>query len=248
MIKTFNVKLVVFYISLILLTPAISLADAFQVLSNQIMEELQKFYPVRSTEMGIHSYDHRFTDYSSSSVKKMIGKLNRFEKKLYKYRGAKLSAHNKINYKLLKSNVDIALQDLKKIRWHKKSPQLYVDEAVNGLYFLVLSPHAPMSEKIATILVRMRAVPKLFATARKNLKKPPQIYIDAAIKSLEDGISFYKDVAGDISKQHPERADQLMKYSTRAREAMNDFINFLSTMTPGKDKSFAIGKNNFDYK
>lgn len=248
MIKTFNVKLLVFYISLILLTPAISLADAFQVLSHQIMEELQSFYPVRSTEMGIHSYDHRFTDYSSSSVKKMIGKLNRFEKKLYKYRGAKLSAHNKINYKLLKSNVDIALQDLKKIRWHKKSPQLYVDEAVNGLYFLVLSPHAPMSEKIATILVRMRAVPKLFATARKNLKKPPQIYIDAAIKSLEDGIGFYKDVAGDISKQHPERADQLMKYSTRAREAMNDFMNFLSTMTAGSEKSFAIGKNNFDYK
>ena len=248
MIKTLNVKLVVFYISLILLTPALSLADAFGVLSSQIMEELQSFYPVRSTEMGIHSYDHRFTDYSSSSVKKMINKLNRFEKKLYKYRGAKLSAHNKINYKLLKSNVDIALQDLKKIRWHKKSPQLYVDEAVNGLYFLVLSPHAPMSEKIATILVRMRAVPKLFATARKNLKKPPQIYIDAAIKSLEDGISLYKDVAGDISKQHPERADQLMKYSTRAREAMNDFMNFLSTMTAGSDKSFAIGKNNFDYK
>jgi len=59
--------------------------------------------------MGIHAYDHRLTDYSSKAVKNMTKTLTDYEKKLYKYKSAKLSAHDRINYKLIKSNVDIAL-------------------------------------------------------------------------------------------------------------------------------------------
>lgn len=217
-------------------------------LSNDILETIQSFYPVRSTEMGIHSYDHRLADYSSSSVKKFTDKLTDYEKKLYKYRGSNLSDHDRLNYNLLKSNVDVALQDLKRIHWQNRSPQLYVDEAVNGIYFLMLSQHAPLSERLVPILRRMNEVPELFATARKNISKPPQIYIDAALESLESGSLFYKQVTAELSKQFPEKADNIIKTATHAREAMNDFAGYLTEITPGDEKSFAIGKENFDYK
>lgn len=220
----------------------------FEKLSSDILETLQSFYPVRSTEMGIHAYDHRFTDYSSKSVKAMIKSLTNFEKRLYKYKGAKLSIDDRINYKLLKSNVDIALLDLKQIAWHKKSPQLYVDEAVNGIYFLILSNHAPLSEKVVPLINRMKSAPSLFTAARKNIKNPPQIYIDAALESLETAIDFYKEVSGELMNKFPERADKILKTSSIARDAMNDFITFLSEIKPGKENSFSIGTNKLDYK
>ncbi len=220
----------------------------FEKLSKGILQSLQSFYPVRATEMGIHSYDHRFADYTNASVDKFIDQLTGFEQKLFKYKGANLSEHDRLNVELLKANVDVALQDLKRIRWHKKSPQLYVDEAVNGLYFLMLSQNSSMSERLLSILGRMKAVPNLFKTAEKNITNPPKVYIDAALESLESGMNFYKLTTAELSKQFPERADEIIKTSTLAQEAMNDFSIYLSEVKPGDDKSFAIGKENFDYK
>jgi len=222
--------------------------QTFDNLCLDILETIQSFYPVRSTEMGIHAYDHRLADYSSSSVKKMIKKLKNYEKQLYRYKDARLSTHNLINYKLIKANVDIALLDLERIRWHKRSPQLYVDEAVNGIYFLMLSKHAPLSEKVVPLVSRMRAVPDLFATARKNIKEPPPVYIEAELESLESGMQFYREVAAELMNQLPDRANEILEASTKAREAMNDFLVYLSQLTPGTQTGFAIGKENFNYK
>jgi len=243
---------ILFFISFFILLSSNSEAarnkQTFDKLCNNILESIQSFYPVHSTEMGIHAYDHRFTDYSSHSVKQMIRKLTNYEKKLYRYKNVKLSQHDRIDYELIKSNVDITLLDLKRIKWHKKSPLLYVDEAVNGLYFLMLSNHAPLSERIVSIIYRMKAVPSLFLTAQRNITNPPPVYIDAAKTSLESGIQFYKEVSAELMNKFPERADEISRVSTKAREAMNDFLNYLSDIKPGPEKGFAIGKENFDYK
>ncbi len=220
----------------------------FQGVCLEILEALQSFYPVRATEMGIHAHDFHLADYSSKSVKSMIRKLKGFEKNLYKYKKANLEDYQRINYRLVKSYVDIALLDLERIQWHKKSPQLYVDEAVNGLYFLSLSHHAPLHEKRVAMLARMKAVPRLFATAKKNLKNPPPIYIEAAQETLESGLTFYRAVAAELMNQFPDQADKILKISTAAREAMTEFSTFLSEITPGEQTSFAIGRKNFDYK
>ena len=233
------------------LTPATDAASKkqnFEQVSREILESLQSFYPVHATEMGIHSYDHRFADYSSNSVRDFLKKLTSFEQELYKFRGVSLSPDQTIDYQLLKSNVDISILDLKRIAWHQKSPQLYVDEIVNGIYFLLLSQHAPMNEKVVTIEARMKAVPPFLATAIKNLKNPPPIYIEAAVESLESAMQFYQEVAGELMREFPERADNILKLSTQAREAMNDFMIALGDMKTGPSNSFAIGKENFDYK
>ena len=227
---------------------SLSADNKFDKLCNNVLESLQSFYPVRSTEMGIHAYDFHLADYSSKSVKGMIKKLQDYEKKLYRYKKADLSLHDRINYKLVKANVDIALLNLQRIQWHKKSPQLYVDEAVNGIYFLMLSGHAPLQEKRVAIISRMKAVPGLFATARKRLKNPPPVYIEAALESLESGQQFYREVAGELMSKFPDQADEILKVSTRAREAMNDFARYLSELEPGSPTEFAIGRKNFDYK
>ncbi|MEA1979506.1 MAG: DUF885 domain-containing protein [candidate division Zixibacteria bacterium] len=221
--------------------------QTFDEFSLKILESVQSFYPVKATEMGIHAYDHRFADYSSKSVKNRIKDLKSFEKKLYNFKKTNLSPHQQINVKLLKSNLDIELLNLKNIAWHKKSPQLYSQEIIDGLYFLMISTHAPMKEKIFSIMERMKAVPAYLKKAQKNIKNPPPVYIETAQEQIESAINFYKTAAGKLMNKFPDKADKILKISTKAQEALNDFSIFLSEISPGKETSFAIGKKNFDY-
>ncbi|UCD63081.1 MAG: DUF885 domain-containing protein [Candidatus Zixiibacteriota bacterium] len=230
------------------LSPASARTQSLAEVANEILETLQSFYPVLSTRMGIHAYDHRFTDYSKKSVDQVLDKLSGYEKKLYKYKAADLPLYDRINYRLLKSNVDMAILDLKRIKWHRKSPELYARELVDGIYFLMMFNDAPLEQRLVSIINRMESVPAYIATARKNLRKPPPVYIEAAAQTLESGILLYKDVAAELSNKFPGRADELSRVSTRAREAMNDFAAFLGNIEPGNEKDFAIGKDNFDYR
>lgn len=246
---SFRIVVVTVLVMVLMIAPTTwSKKQTFDELCAEILQYMQTFYPVRSTEMGIHSHDFLLADYSSKSVKNTIKKLNDFEKKLYKYKGADLPAHQRLNYKLIKSNVDIALLDLKRIEWHKKSPLLYVNEVVDGVYFLMLSQHAPLIEKRVAILSRMKAVPGYFATAAKNIKTPPEIWIEAAQEALESGSQFYKEVGAELMSEFPEQADDISRIVMRAREAMNDFSIWLSEIPKGDETRFAIGKKNFDYK
>ena len=222
--------------------------QSFRKLSNDILETIESFWPVQATAAGIHSYDNRLADYSTNSAKNMRKKLTEYSKQLYKYRSVELSVADRIDFRLIKSNVDIALLDLKQIKWHTRSPQLYVDEAQDGLYTLLLSQHAPLSEKLFSIIARMKAVPALFKTAQRNIKKPPPVYVELAQETLEETIGFYRKVAGELMSQFPDKADEILKVSTQARESMNDFLTFLAQIEPGEPGSFAIGQKNFDYK
>jgi uncharacterized protein (DUF885 family) len=222
--------------------------QSFRELSSEILETLQSFYPVKATEMGIHAYDRRLADYSSGSIKEMIGKLGKYQTKLASFAAASLPDSELLDLRLVRSNVDIALHDLKVIAWYKRSPQLYVDEIINGVYFLMLSPSLPVNEKLVSIVARMKAVPDLITTARKNLAQPPTPCIEAAAEALESGMQFYAEVAGELARQFPGRADNILETATRAREEMNDFATFLQGLPAGEEKSFAIGKEAFDYR
>lgn len=221
--------------------------QSFDKLAGKVLESLQSFYPVLATQKGIHSYDHRLTDYSSKSVHNMIKKLEDYIKELHKYRNYKFEPADEVNYQLIVSDVDMALLDLKQIKWHQKLPQVYIDDALNGVYLLMTSQHAPTAEKLYSIMARMREVPELFATARKNIKNPPDVWVEVGRETLEEAIEFYHQVAGELAHEFPEKADELMEVSTKAREAMHDFSIYLADIQRGPETGFAIGKNNFDY-
>ncbi|MDX9856277.1 MAG: DUF885 domain-containing protein [candidate division Zixibacteria bacterium] len=240
-------------ILLILLTavlhspPLLAENAAFTKLGGQILTDLQAFDPVKATQMGIHTYDARLADYSSKSIRAQISRLKDHHKSLRRFNSSNLDSHELINFRLLESNLNIALLDLDKIRWYERSPQMYVDQAVDGVYSLVLSQHAPLSNRLFSIVERMKQVPELLRTAQKNIKRAPAVYIETTRQSLEGGIDFYQQVAGELMKQFPEEADNILKHSTAAREAMTEFSAYLEGLERSDEHSFAIGKQNFDY-
>lgn len=222
--------------------------EKLDALCLEILETIQSFHPVQATKMGVHRYDDRFTDWSSQSVKGMIKKLDKFELQLHKYKkNHSLSPHDRINYRLIKAEADILILDISRIKWHTFTPQLYAQELIDGVYYLMLSDHTPMDKRLVSILRRMKAVPSFLTQARANLKKVPSINQEIAAEQINLAIDFYQAVGAELMNQFPEQADEILKVSTGAREAMNDFLIFLEELPPGNEETHGVGKMNYEY-
>ncbi|UCD94473.1 MAG: DUF885 domain-containing protein [Candidatus Zixiibacteriota bacterium] len=224
------------------------LEQNFAKISQEILENLQSFYPVTCTKKGIHDYDYRFTDYSKKSINSEISRLKKFEQRLYKYNKSRLSENSRINLQLLKSDVDIALANLNKVRVHRINPYLYVSDAVNGIYLILATESAPLETRVHNVMARLRVVPDLFRQAKNNLKSPPPIYIELAIGMLDTGMDFYRTVDAELSARFPELSRDINAATSGAIGSMLDFKEFLKNITPGDAGSFAVGKENFDYR
>lgn len=223
-------------------------AVTFDGLCDQALSAIEEFYPVASSGMGLRLHDRRFADFSSSTVATAIKKMTNLRSQLNAIPESGMTDYQKLNRKLVVSNLDVALVDLRDIQWHKRSPQLYVDEAVNGIYYLVLNSRIPPVERLVSVLSRLRAVPGLFGTARKNLKSAPKLLNDLALENLESGSSFFQDLSSDLIRQFPDRSNEIAKAAMNAREAMTDFQEFLRTLPAAPDSTLGIGKTLYDYK
>ena len=227
---------------------ASELEDNFGKLADEILENLQMYHPVTSTYRGIHKYNDKFTNYSSRAVRDEITTLRQFEKRLHNYKYSSLSESSKINWKLLKSNVDLALHELQKVRSHTKNPYQYIDEAVNGIYYILASEYAPMEARLAGIIGRMRGVPKLLEQARDNLKEPAPIHIKLARELIADGKAFYESAASELASEYPNMAGDISEASAKALAAMDEYDLFLQNIVPGSETAFALGKSDYDYR
>jgi hypothetical protein len=53
---------------------------------------------------------------------------------------------------------------------HRRDPGIYLDEAMGGVYTLVIKDFAPLSERLRSALERMREVPRVLEEARQNVR------------------------------------------------------------------------------
>jgi len=219
----------------------------FKKLADEILTDLYKFYPVRSTSMGIHDYDGKFTDYSKSNVSSHYSKFKTYVTRLHKYRSVKLPLEMKIDMRALRSNCETALLDLGKIAYHKNNPSLYIDEAIEGIYLLMIADHLPLDQRVNSILGRMNNLPKYLEQGQENLKKVPPVWLTYSREHINDAIDLYTGVVADLQEKLPTRQEEIKKAGNNALAALEQFKSFLRGLTPGEPGSFAIGIEYFDY-
>ena len=245
--KKFVFVLVITILTMSTVMAQSKLDENFNKLSREVLQNLQSFYPVKATAHGIHEYDYRFTDYSMKAINNEIAALKKFETRLYKYQKSSLSAENEINLKLLKSNVDVALAELNKLKFYNKNPYVYIDDAVSGIYLILVSEYAPLDTRVQNVIARMKLVPDLLNQGKKNLKNPPPVFIDAAVEMVNTGVDFFRSVQTDLAGEFPVLSSEINIAAERAVSAMLEYKHFLENITPGDPNSFAVGRDHFNY-
>jgi len=110
---------------------------------------------------------------------------------------------------------------------------------------------APPAERLKSAIARERLIPRVFQSARENLKNPPRIYTEIAVEQLPGIVSFFQNDVPAAFKQVTDSAllADFKKSNQGVIDALNAYQTFLKNdLLPRSHGDFRIGAANYRKK
>ena len=205
---------------------------------------LLRCHPTTATHIGIHDFDEELADFSAKGIRTKQEKLESYGNIFRKINKRAINPDNKINLELILARIDLELLMSRKFPVHKLVPDIYLNEVLFGVYFLISRDFAPVRRRALSATRRLAHVPNLLNHAKKNLKAPPDVFIESALHTCNGALIFLREslpeFAGSIRGSLKEA---LLEVNDEATAAIDRFSTLLSdTLAPRAKGNFAVGK------
>lgn len=211
----------------------------------QMLEEA----PVAATQFGDHRFDHRLADHSPAARARQERLLREALAQLAAVDTTAWSVDAAIDRKLMVQLAKSFLREFEKLRSHERSPGMYVNECLGGVFLLLMRDFAPFRVRMKSALGRLREIPRVLAQGKANLipEKVPRVWAEIALEGAKRGLVLFKVVIPLMSLRTPALFPQALRASRNAAKALKDYIAFLEReILPKAQGEFAVGKELFD--
>jgi uncharacterized protein (DUF885 family) len=204
--------------------------------------------PVTTSGLGDHRWDDRLADFRPASVRAnrrhvaaLLAKVNTMPSRGW-------SRDDRVDWLLFRSQLEYA-DFFGRIRLPQESdPQLYVNEAANGVFNLLKKDYAPHRTRALAAAARLEQVPPMLTTARANLTHPVRLYARLAIEAARGGDELYTaslmTLADSLSP--PERA-RLVRARDNALRALHEFADWLDRRQAAMVEWRAMGEAQYQH-
>ncbi len=138
-------------------SPRIAEDQKFESLANNYIETLLEMRPEWATGLGDHRYDDRLHDYTLAGVERFRQFNKTYLDSLATIDPRKLGVENRIDFKIMKSNLEsllFGIDTLKEFRWN---PLTY--NVGGAIYGLIAREFAPLKDRLLSLKERLKAVP-----------------------------------------------------------------------------------------
>ena len=205
-------------------------------------------YPVASSDMGLHTWDNRLTDYSLSGilarrlyVRDLLNKVEAMQTKSW-------SKEDRIDWLLFRSQLDGVAFFNRVMDSEATDPQTYVNECSNAIFSLLKKEYdAPRLRGIAAT-ARLKQMPFLIEQGKGNLTKPVQLYAQLAIDSARSIDSLFNDSLITLTKDmSPTEKVELVKARDAALVSIHGFADWLEKRLPGMVPFKPMGEADYNY-
>jgi len=149
--------------------------------------------PMRATRLGDHRFDHLLDDVSTRARQRRTELARHTLKEMPRQVDyAKLSRACQVDYEILRHDLETGfwLEDLE--RPYETDPRIYTSLVTDCAYALLTQSTLPKETNIRNAVARIQFVPGLLAAGRQNLRHPPRVVTETAIKQNTGAIAFYK--------------------------------------------------------
>lgn len=219
----------------------------FEALANNYIQRLLEMNPEWATGLGDHRYDARMGDYSMAGVEADRKFTKTYLDSLASVREDRLSAVNRIDFEILKTNLQARLFGIDTLREYEWNPQTY--NPGGAIYALIARDFAPLKERLANVKSRLQEIPKVIAAAKANLKNPTKIHTEATIGQLAGTIGMIRDELSTFVGQVPELKADLAPAQAQAVKALEEYAEWLKKdVLPKANGDFRIGDEKFRRK
>ena len=217
----------------------------FEKTLNTYLDKLWKFYPTAATLAGYHNYDNKLEDLSEKTLDKRHEALGDFNQKFVaKIDKFELSPEVQIDHEIIIDAIDFEFFRHENLVPWEYNPIFYNDILNNCIRSLLTKEFAPIETRAKNAADRLKALPKLIKQAKKNLKTPPQIFTETAIKQFPGIINFYKNELPQLIEETPaDSKSKLQNNLTKVLPALEDYQSFLQNeLLPRSTGNFRLGQ------
>ena len=224
----------------------------FNKLADRFFDEaVFKFDPAQGTQAGFHQYDALLSSGSRAEIDAEIAAFKKFEAEVQNFDAHGLSPATAADRELALAQIRGHLLGLESIRAWEKNPDTYSSSVTNAIFIIMSRSFAPPAARLKSAIARERLIPRVFQSARENLKNPPRIYTEVALEQLPGIVSFFQD---DVPKAFQQVKDATLladfkKSNQGAIDAINAYQKFLKDdLLPRSHGDFKIGAENYRKK
>src|SRR4029434_5837599 len=223
--------------------------DACQTIAHDYIEQYLRANPEDATELGDHRFDGQLTDYSPEARAKDLAAQKEFREKLNAIEGSQLTGANKIDFRILKENIDYQIFQAEELKEPEWNPLVYKQSLANSLYLLVARDFAPAEKRIPSLRQRMERMPGVIAQAKANLRHPPRIHTETAIEQIQGAINLVRTELAPLLDQAPQMKKELAPLQDKTAAALEDYKKWLQKdLLPRSDGDFRLGRQKYRKK
>jgi uncharacterized protein (DUF885 family) len=227
-----------------------SSADAaFQQYANRALTEMWREFPEQGVDVGYYKHAQEMTVPDAASRARAITFFQNQLAALAKFDPARLSASSRVDFVLIRNHFEASIWDATVFKSWEWQPSQY--NVGHNFGLLLNTEYAPMSVRLRHVMARLAKVPTYYAAAKANIVKPTREHTQLAILQNRGALSVFDEELVKKVKNSTLTAAEKNNFQLhlgKAREAINDFINYLNeleaklTSEPGSARNFRIGQ------
>jgi len=225
-------------------------SEPFPHFVDDLLGYLHETHPTYATLDGVHAHDDLLEDLSRHAIDSEAHALAGYLRRLDEIAQDGLTPVERVEHRMLTSNLQGRMFDLEVVRPWERNPQFYSDLIASSLAGQTLFSHAPVAERARRVLSKLRQTPRLIQAARDNVKEPPGIFIKVGIETMKGALKFIDDelprAFADLDDMH--LLGDLADAQTEASHAVGGFVQELEAMGPKARASFRLGRDRFEQK
>jgi uncharacterized protein (DUF885 family) len=202
--------------------------------------------PYFAVGQGRHEFDGRMPDFSRAGLDADVAALRAQRLEMAKYDPASLTTSQRFEQAYLDWVVDTELFWIETAEAPYRNPAWYVDRLDPSMY--LTREYAPLAKRLEGFLGYARAVPKIAADIRTNLRTPlPKPFIEHGVNGFGGYATFFREEMPPIFAQlgDENQKRELTEATAAAARAMDELTAWLQAQRATAIDDFALGAPKF---
>jgi uncharacterized protein (DUF885 family) len=241
--------LVVFLLCPPIQTQAQSEAAKLESFFRHYLEEQFEMRPLVATQLGDHRFDHRLESLRPESRTRWVDHTRRTLAELPKAvdRDA-LPRAAQVDYEILEHELRRDLWLAENTHPFEEDPRTYNAYINDSVYLLLAQSSLPKEANISNAIARMALIPEVIAAARTNLKTPPRVHTETALRQNLGAIAFYERDLFEFAGKTRQKA-ALERAAVPVVAALTNYQAWLEhELLPRANGEWRLGKQKFAEK
>ncbi|MBN1349784.1 DUF885 family protein [candidate division KSB1 bacterium] len=220
--------------------------EKFCQLADRFVEKYFESRPSIATTYGVHDFDDRLDDISTSSYQYQCELLDSTFHELMQIDKSKLSPENSAEFSLLANYLSAQRIDFVQLKQWERDPVSFIEHLGNSLYWLVNYRNADWGFRLQNILKRLIQIPRYLEQVKEYVVAPTKAHVDIAIEQTQGLIDFAQNQLPESFVQVPALEDSLNQVNREAIRALEAFLDYLKQdLSQHTSEHFRLGEGMF---